>query len=135
MVRRGSDNAVELRYLPAALPKLYVVTVNELPCGLFRGLVVGAHKLDCPANMTVLVQNVDPIFGHLRPPRTGNLSSTEIVYGLSGSGLETKLKRGGDNRKARDHTRQAAAWRCRSGGRMGWIRAATNKPTRRIKLL
>jgi hypothetical protein len=71
---------VELRNLPVALPKLYVMPIDELPCGLFRDLVVGALKLDCPADMTVLVQNVDPISSHLGPPHASELIETQKAF-------------------------------------------------------
>src|SRR5450755_4754865 len=84
--------------------------------------------------MTILVKDERAIFGHLRSPTTGNLSITERVFGLSGSGLETKLKRGGDNRKARDRTRWAPAWRCRSGQAAWAGHRRPHENVRRIKL-
>jgi hypothetical protein len=39
------------------------MTIDELPGLFFRGLVIGAYKLDCPADMTVLVKNVRSILG------------------------------------------------------------------------
>jgi hypothetical protein len=38
------------------MPKFYVLTIDELPGVFFRGLVVGAYKPDCAADMTVLVK-------------------------------------------------------------------------------
>src|SRR6267378_2799419 len=60
--------AVKGRDLTVALPKFYVMTIDELPCVFFCGLVVREHELDCPADMTVLVKDVRSIFRHLRPP-------------------------------------------------------------------
>src|SRR5882757_11212253 len=60
--------AVKGRDLTVALPKFYVMTIDELPCVFFCGLVVGEHELDCPADTTVLVKDVRSIFRHLRPP-------------------------------------------------------------------
>lgn len=62
--------AVKGRDLTVAMPKFYVVAIDELPGVFFRGLVVGAYKPDCAADMTVLVKDVHSIIGHLRsPPR------------------------------------------------------------------
>jgi hypothetical protein len=51
-----------------ALPKFDIVAVDKLPCGLNRCTVIGAIKLDCPHEMPVLANDVNPIFGHLRHP-------------------------------------------------------------------
>jgi hypothetical protein len=69
--------SVEGRNLPAALPKFHVMAIDELPGVLFRSLIVGAYKRDCPADMTILVEDVRSIFGH-SVPQPGNLSITEI---------------------------------------------------------
>jgi hypothetical protein len=47
--------ALKGRDLTVAMPKFYVLTIDELPGVFFRGLVVGAYKPDCAADMTVLV--------------------------------------------------------------------------------
>ena len=47
------------------LPKLYIVTLDEL-LGIFqRGLIVGAHKSNCSADKTVFVHDVSSILGHI----------------------------------------------------------------------
>jgi hypothetical protein len=56
--------ALKGRDLTVAMPKFYVLTIDELPGVFFRGLVVGAYKPDCPADMTVLVKDVRSILGH-----------------------------------------------------------------------
>jgi hypothetical protein len=61
--------AVKGRDLTVAMPKFYVLTIDELPGVFFRGLVVGAYKPDCAADMTILVKDVHSIIGHLRSPR------------------------------------------------------------------
>ena len=58
--------ALKGRDLTVAMPKFYVLTIDELPGVFFRGLVVGAYKPDCAADMTVLVKDVHSIIGHLR---------------------------------------------------------------------
>src|SRR5450631_14532 len=50
------------------MPKFYVLTIDELPGVFFCGLVVGAYKPDCAADMTILVKDERAIFGHLRSP-------------------------------------------------------------------
>ncbi len=60
------------------MPKFCVLTVDELPGVFFRGLVVGAYKPDCAADMTVLVKDVRSIIGHLRSPQ--NVLSTENCF-------------------------------------------------------
>jgi hypothetical protein len=59
---------IERRNLPATLPKLNVVAVNELPSVSFCALIVGRYEFDGPTDMAIVVQNVRPVFGHFRPP-------------------------------------------------------------------
>lgn len=56
---------VKGRDLTVALPKFYVMTIDELPGVFLRGLVVGAYKPDSPVDMTVLVKDQRSIFGQL----------------------------------------------------------------------
>ncbi len=57
--------------LTVALPKFYVITIDELPGVFFRALIVGAYKLDCAADMAILVEDIRSILGHLWPPHPG----------------------------------------------------------------
>jgi hypothetical protein len=61
MVRRPySGFPLKLRDLTVALPKLYVMTIDE-SLGVFcRGLIVRAHKLDCSEEMPVTADNIRP---------------------------------------------------------------------------
>src|SRR5882672_7647559 len=56
---------LERRNSAIMLPKLYIVTLDEL-LGIFqRGLIVGAHKSNCSADKTVFVHDVSSILGHI----------------------------------------------------------------------
>jgi hypothetical protein len=45
--------------LTVALPKLYVMTIDELLGVFCRGLIVRAHKLDCSEEMPVTADNIN----------------------------------------------------------------------------
>jgi hypothetical protein len=49
------------------LPKLYVVTINEVSGELFGGVVVGAAKLDRSNEMTVRTNDICPVLYHRIP--------------------------------------------------------------------
>lgn len=68
------------RDLTVALPMFYFMTIDELPCVFLYGLIVGAYKPDCRADVTVLVKDVRSILAHLRTPMPGNLPSTENTF-------------------------------------------------------
>ena len=57
--------AVKGRDLTVALPKFYIMTIDELPDVFFRGLIVGAYEPDCAADMAILVKDVCSILGHV----------------------------------------------------------------------
>jgi hypothetical protein len=57
---------LEGRDFAVALPKLDIVTVNELPGVLRRRIVIRTDKFDGPKEPTVDSDNERPIFGHLR---------------------------------------------------------------------
>jgi hypothetical protein len=59
---------VEPGYLPVALPKLNVVTVDELFCRLNRRFVIGAINANRPDEISKRANHVNSIFRHLRPP-------------------------------------------------------------------
>jgi hypothetical protein len=54
-------------YLAVFLPKLDVVTIDKTLGIVFRDLVVGANKFDCPEKPAVCPNNARSIPGHLRP--------------------------------------------------------------------
>lgn len=57
-------DALERRHPAIALPKLYVVTVNQ-PLGvLFGDLIVWAEKFDCPEKLAVRRDNICPVPCH-----------------------------------------------------------------------
>ena len=54
----------ELRYMPLALPKFYVVAIDEL-LGTFPGsVIIGTNEGDGPEEMTVYSNNVCSIIWH-----------------------------------------------------------------------
>jgi hypothetical protein len=55
---------LERRNSALMLPKLYVVTIDELLGVFHRGLIVGAHWSNCSADKTVFVHDVSSILGH-----------------------------------------------------------------------
>jgi hypothetical protein len=62
---------LEYLYFAVALPKLYIMPVNEL-LGVFLGrVVVATEKLDCAGKTPVGPNDTCAILGHLRPPATG----------------------------------------------------------------
>jgi hypothetical protein len=67
MSKAASVVAPEGPYFAAELPKLYVVTVNELLCLLYGGLVVGGLKIDGLPETTVGPNNVRSILSHFGP--------------------------------------------------------------------
>ena len=58
----------ELRDLAIPLPKLNVMTVDELLGGFDRRLIIGAIEQNGPHEMAVAANDVNPIIGHLRQP-------------------------------------------------------------------
>jgi hypothetical protein len=56
----------EGRDFAVALPKLHVVTVNELSGVLLRRIVITTDKFDYPKKPAIYPHNEGPIFGHLR---------------------------------------------------------------------
>jgi hypothetical protein len=57
---------VVFRDVAIALPKLYVVTINELPGVFFRGVIVGADEFDGPEKTAVRTDDIGSIFCHLQ---------------------------------------------------------------------
>jgi hypothetical protein len=55
------------------MPKLNVVTVDELSCGFDCRIVVGAIEVDCPQEVAVAANDVNSIIGHLRPLQPQNV--------------------------------------------------------------
>ena len=55
----------ELRYAAVALPKFYVVTVNELLGVFLRGGVIGTKKLDRSDEVAVYANDIGSILRHL----------------------------------------------------------------------
>jgi hypothetical protein len=72
---------------PVALPKLYVVTINQPLSVFFRDIIIGAHKLDCPEKAAVYPNNICPISRHLFPRVPRNLSIIKIKECLFGRRL------------------------------------------------
>jgi hypothetical protein len=56
---------VVFRDVAIALPKLYVVTINELPGVFLCGVIVGADKFDGPEKTAVRTDDIGSIFCHL----------------------------------------------------------------------
>jgi hypothetical protein len=46
------------------LPKLHVVTVNEVLGVFVRGVIIGAKKFDSPHELAVHTNDIRPAFGH-----------------------------------------------------------------------
>jgi hypothetical protein len=55
---------IELSYGPLALPKFYIVTVNEVLGVLFGRVIVGTKKLYRSDETAVLTNDVCSILGH-----------------------------------------------------------------------
>jgi hypothetical protein len=60
-----------------ALPKLYVVILNDFPGARFGAFVICAEKLDRSEKLVVCTYDVDSIFGHLRSPKAGSQSVSQ----------------------------------------------------------
>ena len=89
---------LEGRDFAVALPKLHVVTVDELPGVRLRRIVIRTGKLDCAKKPAVYSDNERPIFGHLwcsafpRSPALLRILSTANVA------LESGLNQQNDNK-------------------------------------
>jgi hypothetical protein len=59
---------LECRYFATELPKLYVVTINELLCAFFRRVVVRALKINRADDVVIISHDVRPILGHMPFP-------------------------------------------------------------------
>lgn len=46
------------------LPKLDVVTVNEVLGVFFRGVIIGAKKFDSPRELAIHTNDIRAVFGH-----------------------------------------------------------------------
>jgi hypothetical protein len=66
---------IEPRYVAAALPKLYVVTINELLSVLFGRVIVRTKKLDRSDETTVYANDVRSVLCH-------RISSPSVFPGL-----------------------------------------------------
>ena len=51
------------------LPKLYVMTINELTSVFYGGALIRATELDCPENVAILANDICSILCHLRHRR------------------------------------------------------------------
>jgi hypothetical protein len=59
---------IELGYLPIALPKLNIMTVDKLLCPLNGFAIVGAFEWNRIVEMTVSPDDVGAIFRHMPLP-------------------------------------------------------------------
>jgi hypothetical protein len=72
---------LELLDFTACLPKLHVVTVDQVLGVLFRGVIVGADKLNRPDEVPIGADDVRAMLGHLRRLRTMS-SAVRLLYYL-----------------------------------------------------
>jgi hypothetical protein len=66
LTRRLHGLCPELRDHATAIPKLYIVTINEAPGMFFRDLVGGAYQIDRSDDASVHINNIGSIICHLR---------------------------------------------------------------------
>jgi hypothetical protein len=77
------------------LPKLHVLTINELLGVFLGGVIVWANQFDCPEELTVDPNNVRSISGHLRH-RPNPYAIMKMPFGPSATKL--KFKKGQSQR-------------------------------------
>ena len=55
----------ELRYATVALPKFYVMTVNEVVSVFLRGVIIGTKKFDRSNEVAIYTNDIGSILRHL----------------------------------------------------------------------
>ena len=68
--------ALERRDFAAKLPKLYVVTINQLLSAFLGCVIIAAVKINCLTEVTIFRDDVCPILDHFGPPLRTKIGSS-----------------------------------------------------------